>query len=345
MDILIRGDSKGQLQDEASSFFELYSESRIPVSKITPTQKISLGNRELYLYRLEKDTILDLGVLEFINAPEHLREIYSMEINNKNDHLKRTEIMAIVNSTPDSFYEGSRFLHNMKGLTEILDQKPDIIDIGGESTRPGSTEVHYEEEIKRLKPLIEYISGSCDIPISLDTRHPEVLEKFVSEVDIINDISGFRSDRMISIAAENDLECVLMHMKGTPENMNQFTSYSNIFLEISEFFMERINQMLEKGVRKGNIILDPGIGFSKTYQQNLQLLKNIRRFDFGLRTLVGASRKSFIGRITGEKPEGRLSGSLAAAVWCSINGVSIVRTHDPGETRKALDVVSAIRGI
>ncbi|MCL4438381.1 MAG: dihydropteroate synthase, partial [Candidatus Thermoplasmatota archaeon] len=255
------------------------------------------------------------------------------------------EIMAIVNSTPDSFYEGSRFLHNMKGLTEILDQKPDIIDIGGESTRPGSTEVHYEEEIKRLKPLIEYISGSCDIPISLDTRHPEVLEKFVSEVDIINDISGFRSDRMISIAAENDLECVLMHMKGTPENMNQFTSYSNIFLEISEFFMERINQMLEKGVRKGNIILDPGIGFSKTYQQNLQLLKNIRRFDFGLRTLVGASRKSFIGRITGEKPEGRLSGSLAAAVWCSINGVSIVRTHDPGETRKALDVVSAIRGI
>ncbi len=342
---MLRNDEFTFPDGTTGSIFELFSESRIPVSEVTPVEKISAGKKELFLYRLERSVLINLGILEYLNAPESVKDIYRMGLNSRQDTLKRTEIMAIVNSTPDSFYEGSRFLHNMKGLTEILDQKPDIIDIGGESTRPGSTEVHYEEEIKRLKPLIEYISGSCDIPISLDTRHPEVLEKFVSEVDIINDISGFRSDRMISIAAENDLECVLMHMKGTPENMNQFTSYSNIFLEISEFFMERINQMLEKGVRKGNIILDPGIGFSKTYQQNLQLLKNIRRFDFGLRTLVGASRKSFIGRITGEKPEGRLSGSLAAAVWCSINGVSIVRTHDPGETRKALDVVSAIRGI
>ncbi len=325
-------------------FFELFSDSFIPLSEITPAGKLLIGDKKILHYRLQRETILNLGIVEYLNAPEPIKDLYRKCLSPSYKEKRRIEIMAIVNGTPDSFYSGSRFMGNLGGLSEILDQKPDIIDVGGESTRPGSMEIQPAEEIKRLKPIIEYISGSSDIRISLDTRHPEVVERYVSEIDMINDISGFRSGRMIEIASENKLDCVVMHMRGTPWNMNQLTDYSDIYYEISEFLLERTHQMLEKNIMMENIILDPGIGFSKTYSQNINILKNIHKFDFGLKTLVGASRKSFIGRITDDPPEKRLSGSLAAAVWCAMNGVDIIRTHDPGETRRALDVISAIQG-
>lgn len=344
MDILIKGERDQSMNPHMEEFFELFSDSILPHSEIKPVEKLLIGDRRILRYRLHREKILELGIVEHMNTPEPIKEIFRKILSPSYEQKRRIEIMAIANGTPDSFYSGSRFMDNLSGLSEILDQKPDIIDVGGESTRPGSLEVQPAEEIKRLKPLIEYISGSSDIRISLDTRHPEVVERYISEIDIINDISGFRSGRMIEIASEHKLDCVVMHMKGTPENMNHLTDYSDLYYEISEFLLERTYQMLEKNISKEKIILDPGIGFSKTYSQNIKILKNIQRFDFGLKTLVGASRKSFIGKITSDPPEKRLSGSIAAAVWCALNGVNIIRTHDPGETRKALDVISTIQG-
>lgn len=255
---------------------------------------------------------------------------------------RRPLIMAVANATPDSFYGGSRVDSRNDFLDELIDAKPDIIDIGGESTRPGSLSPGIEEEIRRLKPVIEYIESVSEIPISLDTRHPEVLLRFADSIDYTNDVTGFKNPDMIRISAENSLKCITMHMRGVPENMQSFTDYGDIVPEVISYLYESASQLNEAGVKRGDIIIDPGIGFSKDYIGNIELLHEIRSFSIGFDTLVGASRKSFIGKITGEAPEGRLPGTLAVTAHLALNRVNIIRVHDPKENLQVLKVLQNI---
>lgn len=285
------------------------------------------------------DALLEAsGISSFVSAHLHA----SMNPETVSKPFKRPQIMAVANATPDSFYAGSRLDSSSKLLDALIDSSPDIIDIGGESTRPGSLELSVEEEISRIKPVIGHVTSTSNIPVSLDTRHPEVLSFFADRVEYANDISGFRDSRMIDVASENSLKCITMHMQGEPHNMQDFTRYVDMVPEILAFLLESAERLSSRGIPDKNIFLDPGIGFSKDFQGNLEILNEIGSFSVGYGTLVGASRKSFIGRITGEETQGRLSGTLAVTVYLAMNGVNIIRAHDPKENLQALKVLEAI---
>ncbi len=258
-------------------------------------------------------------------------------LNNIFNNKKKTSIMGILNATPDSFFPGSRV--NEKNIYNMLDEKPDIIDLGGESTRPGSIEIDPETEIKRLEPVLDILK-SYDIKISIDTRHYNVIESILKkyEIDYINDISGFIDKRMIQIAKEYKKGCIVMHMRGEPQNMNKFTDYDDIFFEINTFFFDRIKSMLNSGIEPENIIIDPGIGFSKTAEQNIELIKSPWSFLFGFNLLYGTSRKSFIGKFTKTDVNKRLGGTIATSIYLAMNGVDILRVHDVIENRSAIDI-------
>lgn len=265
--------------------------------------------------------------------------------------LERTLVMAILNVTPDSFSDGGKFLSPDEALRQaekLIAEGADILDIGGESTRPDSVRVAVEDEIKRVVPVIEEISRRFDVPISVDTSKAEVAERAVNAgAEIINDISGLRFDeRIAQIAAENHTGLVLMHLRGTFETMHKQPPVPDILSEVSEGFRWSVEKALSSGNRKEQIALDVGIGFSKTFEQNLELIAKLdkicREFpEFPV--LVGASRKSFIGRILGgAAPFERLNGTLAAnalAVW---NGARILRVHDVKATLDAVKTVEAI---
>lgn len=251
-------------------------------------------------------------------------------------------IMAVANATPDSFHHGSRLGETNELLDSLLDAKPDIIDVGGESTRPGSDELPIREEISRIEPVIEHIASSSRIPISLDTRHPEVLEHFADKIQYANDVSGFRDNRMVRIAADNSLKCITMHMRGTPADMQSRTEYVDLVPEVLAYLVESAEHLEEAGVKSQDIIIDPGIGFSKDFIGNLEILSEIQSFSVGYQTLVGASRKTFIGKITGEDTEGRLPGTLAVTAFLAEKGVGIIRVHDPKENIQLLKVLKAV---
>ena len=252
------------------------------------------------------------------------------------------KIMAVANATPDSFYAGSRLDSGNSLLDSLLDSRPDIIDIGGESTRPGSKELSVGEEISRIEPVLNRVQSTSSIPVSLDTRHPEVLEHFADRVQYANDISGFRDERMIKVASEYSLKCITMHMRGVPSNMQSDTAYVDVVPEVLSYLVESAEELESYGVRKEDIFIDPGIGFSKDFQGNLELLSGISSFEVGYKTLVGASRKSFIGKITGEETQGRLSGTLAVTAYLAFRGVDIIRVHDPKENMQLLKVLKAV---
>ncbi len=260
----------------------------------------------------------------------------------------RPLIMGVLNVTPDSFSDGGRFLDKEEARDHALymaESGADIIDIGGESTRPGSKELTVEEEMTRVIPILETIADKIDIPISVDTRKAEVAEQAVrSGAVMINDVSGLRSDRRIAeVAAEHGCYLVLMHMRGTPENMQENTEYDDIIGEISGFLQDTAADAIDKGVPAERIIVDPGIGFGKSVEGNFVILKNLDRFlALGFPLLVGASRKSFIGRALGLDVSERLEGSLAAALYAVLNGADIVRVHDVAETRRALTIIEKI---
>lgn len=253
-------------------------------------------------------------------------------------------LMAVVNATPDSFFPGSRIGSNLtRDVDLILDQRPDIIDVGGESTRPGSTRIAPEEEIRRIKPVVEYISESSSIPISIDTRNPETAERMLAyRYAFLNDVSGFSDHGMTRIAVEHDLECVVMHMRGMPDTMQKDTEYVDVISEIIEFFFRRVSEMVEAGVKPGRIILDPGIGFGKNYDGNLKIIRNAHCFNLGFRTLFGTSRKSFLGTATGSIVDNRLGGTIATSVYLMKESIDILRVHDVSANRDALRVYSEI---
>ena len=265
----------------------------------------------------------------------------------KLDLGKRTHVMGILNVTPDSFSDGGNFLLPDDAVRRALimeEQGADIVDIGGESTRPGAPPLRAGAEKKRVLPVIRALAGRVKVPISVDTCKPETAKEALDAgADIINDIFGLRKKGMAELAARRAVPVVVMHMKGAPRNMQERPAYGDVTGEVHRFFLERMEHALAKGVGRENIILDPGLGFGKTADHNCELLGRLSEFrGLGRPLLVGASRKSFIGKLLDLPVEERLEGSLAAAAAAIVNGASIIRAHDVRETVRAARIADAI---
>ena len=247
----------------------------------------------------------------------------------------KTHIMGILNITPDSFSDGGLYLDRQKAIDRALkmvEEGADIIDIGGESTRPGAEPVELEEELRRTIPVIEAVASKVDVPISIDTYKAGVAKRAIEAgATIVNDISGLRFDpEMASVVAETGVAVVVMHIKGTPKDMQKNPEYHDLFGEIIQYLRGSIEIAKKAGVPEERIIIDPGIGFGKRPEHNLQIIKRLDRFSvLGRPILVGPSRKSFIGIALGNlPPEERVEGTAAAVAISVYNGASIVRVHD-----------------
>ncbi len=259
----------------------------------------------------------------------------------------RPLIMGILNVTPDSFSDGGRFLDAataVKRAERMIEEGANIIDVGGESTRPFSEPVGASEEIERVIPVIKEISGISDVPISIDTSKPEVAEKALDAgASMINDVYAAKGEGMTELIADTGTPIILMHMLGEPKTMQENINYTDVMDDIADFFRERISHMQEKGVNRNRIIIDPGIGFGKTARNNLEILGRLGEMRiFGLPIMAGPSRKSFIGAVTGREVDDRLYGSLSAAIVSMLNGANILRVHDVSETRDALLMAEAL---
>ena len=273
----------------------------------------------------------------------------TMEVNGKTFEFgKKRYIMGILNTTPDSFSDGGKFNNiesALKHAKEMLEEGADIIDVGGESTRPGAEKVPEEVEIQRTAPVIKEIRNTFpDAVISIDSYKANVAEVAIKNgANIINDISGLRFDeRMKSVAKEYGVPVVVMHIKGTPENMQKNPYYENVIKELLEYFDERINALESFGISK--IIIDPGIGFGKRIEDNLQIIDRLNAFKiFGKPVLLGASRKSFLGHTLNKTVEQRLYGTLAADAYGIFRGADIIRVHDVAPHKDLLKMFEAIQ--
>lgn len=265
------------------------------------------------------------------------------------DFTRRTLVMGIVNVTPDSFYDGGRRFDAGKALAHGLAMAAsgaDMIDIGGESSRPGAEPVSEDDELTRVIPVIESLRQQTAVPISIDTYKSNVAHAALDAgADIINDISALRFDAaMISLLAQEKVPVILMHMQGTPRTMQAEPRYQDVVREVRDFLATQLYEALDAGVAPQAIVIDPGIGFGKNLEHNLQLLRGLPVLAaLGQPLLVGVSRKNFIGKILNLEPDQRLEGSLAAAVGAVLGGANILRVHDVAESVKAARVADAIR--
>ena len=265
------------------------------------------------------------------------------------DFTQRTLVMGILNVTPDSFYAGSRRPDPAQAVADgiaMVAGGAEIIDVGGESTRPGAQPVSEEEELGRVLPVVRGLRREIGAPISIDTYKSNIARAALEAgADIVNDISALRFDpAMVSLIAAEKVPVVLMHMQGTPRTMQHEPHYDDVTREVRDFLAAQLYEAMDGGVAPESIILDPGIGFGKTIEHNLQLLRGLPAVAaLGQPLLVGVSRKAFIGRILGLEADHRLEGSLAAAVAAVSAGANIVRVHDVAETCKAIRVADAIR--
>jgi dihydropteroate synthase len=264
--------------------------------------------------------------------------------------LTHPRVMGILNVTPDSFSDGGKFMSLESAVTQatrMIDEGADIIDIGGESSRPGAEPLDAEQEIHRVVPVIEAIRRRSSVVISIDTYKAVTARAALSAgADMVNDISALRLDPdLAGVVAERKVPLVLMHMLGEPRTMQENPRYVDCIREISEFFRARIDHAVSMGIDRTKLVLDPGIGFGKRPVDNLDILTRLGEFrSFGLPLLVGASRKSFIGAIdSGATVEQRLGGSIAAAVIAAMNGADMVRVHDVRETVQAIRLFEAVR--
>jgi dihydropteroate synthase len=257
-------------------------------------------------------------------------------------------VMGIVNVTPDSFFDGGRFLDAPAAVAhalQLVEQGAGILDIGGESTRPGASPVSEAEELRRVMPVIEQLADRVNVPISIDTIKPSVARAALAAgASIVNDVAANRDDTGVwEAVAEARAGYVCTHMQGTPQTMQVKPAYTDVVREVGEFFSERIRRLNDCGVGREQIILDPGIGFGKTVEHNLQLLGAARNFAQAERPLlVGVSRKSFIGKLLGAELSARLPAALACACMAVAAGVQIVRAHDVAETVQAIRMTEAI---
>jgi len=258
-------------------------------------------------------------------------------------------VMGIVNATPDSFSDGGRFLAADDAVAQaerLVAEGADLVDVGGESTRPGAPEVPVDEELRRVLPVIERLrSRGCAVPISIDTRRAEVARAALAAgADLVNDVSALADPGMAEAVAASGAACVLMHMRGTPADMAARAVYADVVGEVAHELAEALGRAVRQGVPEGRILLDPGIGFAKTAEQSLEVLASLQRLRrLGRPLVVGPSRKSFIGKVVGGEVGERLPGTLAAVAACVLAGVEFVRVHDVGPARQAALVAAAIR--
>ena len=258
--------------------------------------------------------------------------------------------MGILNITPDSFSDGGKYLtlnEALKRAHEMIEEGVDIIDIGGESTRPGSEPVSLDEELKRIIPIIEALKKDSDIAISVDTYKPQVMKEAIDrDVAMINDVYALRQPSAIDVIKHSKVGICLMHMQGTPQTMQINPHYTNVVSEVKSFLEVRANDLVSEGIEKSRIILDPGFGFGKTFEHNIALLQDLESFkSLKLPVLVGLSRKSFIRKILNGEHDDHLSGSIAAAIFSVIKGAKILRVHDIKETKSALNIINVAQGI
>ena len=266
------------------------------------------------------------------------------------DFSKKTYLMGILNVTPDSFSDRGQYFDRglaIKRAHEMVEEGADIIDIGGESTRPGSEPVSLQEEIARTIPIIEEISKKIKVPISIDTYKAEVAKRAMDAgASIVNDISGLRFDpEMPKVVSKYKVPVIIMHIKGTPKNMQTNPIYKALIPEIMDYFRESIRLAVESGIAEDKIIIDPGIGFGKTFDHNLEIIKNLHEFTLLEKPLlVGPSRKAFIGKILADAPASeRLEGTAAAVAISILNGANIIRVHDVKEMKKVALVADAVK--
>ena len=262
----------------------------------------------------------------------------------------RPLVMGVLNVTPDSFSDGGRFSSLDAAITQaelMIESGVDIIDIGGESTRPGSPPLSIEEELRRVMPVL-YALRDCGKPISVDTRRTEVMyEAMIAGVDMINDITGFRDEDSLSLLRDSDCALCIMHMQGAPQTMQHDPSYDDVVREVSEFLLQRADAAVSEGIDRRRLCIDPGFGFGKTLEHNLELLANVGRIQHQLRLplLAGLSRKSMIGKLIDKPVEQRMAGSIAAALYAIAQDARIVRVHDVAETVDAISVWQAAKNV
>jgi len=267
-----------------------------------------------------------------------------MKIGNLTLDAKKPVLMGIINVTPDSFSDGGNFLSHDSAIEHALKLEADgadILDIGGESTRPGANSVSQEEEIERVIPVIEGIRKQSNIPISIDTTKALVAKAAINAgADMINDVSaGKFDDGIFSVAAKSGKPICLMHMQGEPRTMQENPQYDDLIADIHECLEDSVKEATKAGIGRDKIILDPGIGFGKTAEGNLEILKHLSRFgDLNCHLLIGASRKSFIGKILGLDVQDRLEATLATIPASIEGGASIIRLHDISQARKFLEM-------
>jgi len=266
---------------------------------------------------------------------------------------QRPYIMGIVNLTPDSF-SGDGLCNNpavkdyllkvLSYIQKLIKEGADIIDIGGESTRPGAKPVGAKEELRRILPTLKFIRKKIKIPISVDTYKPEVAKSAIDHgADLINDITGLKNSKMIRAVSNSKCGVIIMHSRGTPQTMQEKTVYVNLIPEIMDSLGASALKAEQSGISKSRIILDPGIGFGKTYQDNLEIIKNLRTFKtLGYPLLIGPSRKSFIGNILKVSPPERIAGTISASLCAVKNGANIIRVHDVFQVKQAFKVFEAI---
>lgn len=267
--------------------------------------------------------------------------------NNKNLIANTIEVMGILNVTPDSFSDGGKFNQIDSALVQVekmIEHGASIIDIGGESTRPGAVDVSDKDEIARVIPLLKAIKQRFDIKVSIDTSKASVMsESIIYQADIINDVRALQNENCLAVMSQTDLPICLMHMQGLPRTMQVEPKYSDLLNDIHTFFNERIEACNQVGIKTNRIILDPGFGFGKTLEQNFELLAKLSSFKtFNLPILAGLSRKSMIGNLLNREVNERLAGSITTAVIAAQQGASIIRVHDVKETVDALKVLNTV---
>jgi dihydropteroate synthase len=253
-------------------------------------------------------------------------------------------IMGILNVTPDSFSDGGKYASYKSALYQaekMIEDGVDIIDIGGESTRPGAIAVSEKDEVERVIPLLSAIKEKFAVKVSIDTSKAEVMRQaIVHGADMINDVRALQNEGCLAVLAESNLPVCLMHMQGLPSTMQDNPNYDDVISDIKRFFIERINACEQQGINRARLILDPGFGFGKTLVQNYQLLAQLAQFnDFGLPLLSGTSRKSMIGDLLSRKVDERLAGSIATAIIAAQQKANIIRVHDVKETFDALKIL------
>ncbi|MBU1628211.1 dihydropteroate synthase [bacterium] len=259
-----------------------------------------------------------------------------------------TELMGVVNITPDSFCDSGRYIDKYAAIDHVLkmvENGASIIDIGGESSRPNSLPVSGKEELNRILPVLRALKGKLSVPVSVDTYKSQVASVALEEgADIINDISALRFDKELpDLIAKHKAGVILMHMKGSPRNMQDNPQYGNVVDEITSFLKERVEFALSAGISKESIMIDPGIGFGKNLHHNLSIFKGIDHFkNLDLPLLIGPSRKTFIGQITGKGVCERIFGTAGVIAYCALKGVNVIRVHDVTQMKDVVALVKAI---